>query len=219
MTMWSAVSLRIRLHGSTRSPGHGFDRRAPALRRRAGSGGTAGSGAAGHGRPCRRGRRGRRCAGRLEEAQDVLLGHAPGDAGARNGADVDAVLGGDLPHQRRGAPAQPLFGRFRTGGCRRLGCRGQGRGRSRRGVRRRPGRRRGGRGAGAAAARGGGCRGGGRRAPATAAAASVSIRATTVCTATVWPSVTMISARTPAWARESRRPPCRSRSRRSARRA
>ena len=79
---------------------------------------------------------------------------------------------------------------------------------ARRGRRARPRRGRGAGGAGvrrgaAAAARPAGGRGGGRRsrraaAGATAAPASVSIVATTVCTATVWPSVTRISARTPA---------------------
>ena len=138
-------------------------------------------------------------------AQDVVLGDAAGEPGAGDGADIEIVLRGDLPHQRRGPAPQPLFERFSAsvvaGGIGGLtGRRGLGDGRRvasgglRWGCGLRAGRRlRGGGEAGAAAW------GTGVEAGADAAAlASVSIRATTVCTATVSPSFTRISASTPA---------------------
>ena len=212
--------------------------RSPAPRWRRGPLGRRRPGAA----AAQRGRRrdlGRRAG--LEIAQDVVLGHAAGEAGARDRADVEVVLGGHLPDQRRRPRAEPLLGglaaavgRRRRRPAREPAAR-RGRGSwaaARRAARARP---RCGRGAGCGAARcasgrrrrrrgGRGGRGGGgwepaRRRGATAAPASVSILATTVCTATVCPSGTRISASTPAPAPGSRRRPCRWRSRRSARRA
>ncbi len=165
------------------------------------------------GRPRRDGRRGsgrrrrgggrRRCRGagggdrrRLDVAEDVVLGDPAGVPGAGHRGEINAVLGGDLPHQRRGLLPQPLLGRVRrpggtAGHGERLGgapggsgLRGSGAGGPR------PARSA--RGAGAAGA-------GAAGAALTAAPFSVSIRATTVFTATVWPCCTRISASTPPW--------------------
>ena len=103
--MWSAVSFRILLHGSTRSPSQGS---------------TAG--------PCRDGRRGRRGrtqaetrrsrrggGGRgrpIDELQHIALGHASRGAGAGNGAQVEPVLGHHLPDQRSRLAAEPFLGRL-----------------------------------------------------------------------------------------------------------
>ncbi len=124
----------------------------------AGAGGGCGHGRGGLGR---RGSRGGRGGGHrlghghrpgralLEVAQDVLLRHAAGDARAGQAGDVDAVLGRDLAHDRRGALlAQFLGGQL---GARRLGRGSRGRrdwlrratGGARLGRRRRQGRRRG----------------------------------------------------------------------------
>ena len=120
-------------------------------------------------------------------AEDVVLGHAAGDAGAVNLRDVDVVLLRDLPHERRRPlPDHVLDARSR--GRRRGGAAGRG---TRRPARSRRGRRR----AGAAASRRAGARPA-RRAAAGAAAATPAapITATTLFTGTVSPSLARISA-------------------------
>src|SRR4029077_12716150 len=44
-----------------------------------------------------------------DESENVLLGHAAGEAGAGNPGDVDLMLGGDLADQGRGFTAQTLL--------------------------------------------------------------------------------------------------------------
>src|SRR5213596_1141749 len=46
----------------------------------------------------------------LDESENVLLGHAAGEAGAGNAGDVDLMLRSDLADQRRGLAAQALLG-------------------------------------------------------------------------------------------------------------
>src|SRR2546426_3110569 len=90
----------------------------------------------------------------LDEAEDILLGHAAGESRTRNRRNVDAVVRRDLPHERRGAAAQTLLGsldppvplpRRRGGG--RSGSVGGSRSGRRGGLRRGWSRGRGGRGA------------------------------------------------------------------------
>ena len=78
--------------------------------------------AAGRRGPARRAAPAAAAAPGLDEAEDVLLGHAAADAGAVDAADVDVVLLRDPPHERRRTadaadpplPASPLV----------IGCRG-----------------------------------------------------------------------------------------------
>ena len=129
-------------------------------------------------------------------SHDVALGDAASDAAALQAGDLDAVLGGDLPYERRGFRSKRVPRTSRR--CRRRV------GRRRRCERVRL------RSMNAKAAaiwrrfafRGGPpsrCRAATPLAAATAATApaSVSMRATTVCTGTVCPSVTSTSANTP----------------------
>ena len=193
MTMWSAVSLRMRDHGSTRSPSHGSTPgpaggcRGDNRRWRQGPATTLGRGSS-----------------RLDEAEDVFLGDAAGVSGTRNRTDIDVVLGCDLPDQGSGLPPQPIL--------RRLGAVAGGRQEleepdAERTRRPGPDMAGGADGAvGLARLSGDRRRRLGRRdrldrlgrRGGVAAPFSVSIRATTVCTGTVWPSCTRISASTPA---------------------
>src|SRR5260370_11202497 len=54
----------------------------------------------------------RSCGGRfLQHAENVVLRHASGDAGALDAGDVDVVLAGDLADERGGFGAAPLVER------------------------------------------------------------------------------------------------------------
>jgi len=58
----------------------------------------------------------------LHEVEDVVLGHAAGDAGTLEPADVDVVLGGDLADERGGFGAAAFVEILGLLGLGLLGC-------------------------------------------------------------------------------------------------
>ena len=132
--MCSAVSRRMRDHGSTRSPSQGSaagwrDGRAGWRAGGRGSGAGECAGAGGCRRKLPAGPPARLPA--FDVADDVVLRHPARDAAARNRGDVEVVLRRHLPHQRRGPAAEPVLGGLRAVA---RGCGGE---RSRRTRRRR----------------------------------------------------------------------------------